>query len=65
VIDGVNGFLVPARDIPALAKAMIAITTEPARRDAMSLAAREHIRRHFTLERMTSDYLNLFLPDAI
>lgn len=65
VIDGVNGFLVPARDIPALAKAMVAITTDPARRDAMSQAAREHIRRHFTLERMTNDYLELFLPDAI
>jgi hypothetical protein len=31
----------------------------------MSQAAREHIRRHFTLERMTNDYLELFLPDAI
>ncbi len=65
VIDGVNGFLVPARDIPALATAMIAITTDPARRDAMSDAARKHIRRHFTLERMTRDYLELFLPDAV
>ena len=65
VIDGMNGFLVPARNIPALAKAMIAITTDPAQRDAMSDAAREHIRRHFTLERMTRDYLELFLPDAV
>ena len=65
LIDGVNGFLVPARDLPALAKAMLAITADPARRDAMSLAAREHIRRHFTLERMTRDYLELFLPDAV
>ena len=65
VIDGVNGFLVPARDIPALAKAMIEITTDPDRHDAMSQAAREHIRRHFTLERMTNDYLELFLPDAV
>jgi glycosyltransferase involved in cell wall biosynthesis len=65
VIDGINGFLVPARDIPALARTMVAITTDPARRDAMSQAAREHIRRHFTLERMTNDYLELFLPDAI
>lgn len=65
VIDGINGFLVPARNIPALARAMIAITADPAQRDAMSHAAREHIRRHFTLERMTRDYLELFLPDAV
>ncbi len=65
VVDGVNGFLVPARNVPALAAAMIEITTDPARRDAMSQAAREHIRRHFTLERMTHDYLQLFLPDAV
>ena len=65
VIDCLNGFLVPARDIAALAKAMIAIATDPARRDMMSNAAREHIRRHFTLERMTNDYLELFLPDAV
>jgi glycosyltransferase involved in cell wall biosynthesis len=65
VIDGVNGLLVPARDIPALAKAMVEITTDPERRDAMSVAAREHIRRHFTVERMTDDYLQLFLPDAL
>jgi glycosyltransferase involved in cell wall biosynthesis len=64
VIDCVNGFLVPARDIAALAAAMIAITADPGRRDAMSQAAREHIRRHFTLERMTNDYHELFLPDA-
>ena len=64
VIDGLNGFFVPKRDIPALASAMIEITRDAARRDAMSLAAREHIRSHFTLERMTEDYLRLFSPEA-
>ncbi|WP_367872125.1 glycosyltransferase family 4 protein [Luteolibacter sp. Populi] len=63
VIDGLNGYLVPKRDIPALATAMIEIARDAARRDAMSEAAREHIRRHFLLERMTDDYLRLFLPD--
>ncbi|WP_052572965.1 glycosyltransferase family 4 protein [Haloferula sp. BvORR071] len=64
VVDGVNGFFIPKRDVPALAKAMVEITRDPARRDAMSEAAREHIRRHFTLERMTEDYLKLLVPDA-
>jgi glycosyltransferase involved in cell wall biosynthesis len=60
VLDGVTGLLVQARDVPALARAMVAIATDPARRLAMGNAAREHIRRHFTLERMTADYLAVF-----
>lgn len=64
VIDGVNGRLVPARDVPAFARAMVDLAHDAAKRDVMSGAAREHIRRHFTLERMTDDYLRLFLPDA-
>ena len=65
VIDGVNGRLVPARDVRAFAKAMVDLARDATRRDSMSLAAREHIRGHFTLERMTNDYLRLFLPHAI
>jgi glycosyltransferase involved in cell wall biosynthesis len=65
VVDGVNGYLVPARDVPALARAMVEMAKDAARRDAMSEAAREHIRRHFTVERMTDDYLRLFFPDGI
>jgi glycosyltransferase involved in cell wall biosynthesis len=64
VIDGVNGRLVPARDIPAFANAMVDLSRDATKRDSMSTAAREHIRRHFLLERMTGDYLRLFLPDA-
>lgn len=64
VIDGVTGRLVPARDIPSFAAAMVDLSADPARRDAMSLAAREHIRNHFTVERMTDDYLRLFFSDA-
>ncbi|QJE98278.1 glycosyltransferase family 4 protein [Luteolibacter luteus] len=64
VIDGLNGRLVPARDVSAFADAMVDLSRDAARRDAMSLAAREHIRQHFTVERMTDDYLRLFFPDA-
>lgn len=64
VIDGVNGFFVPKRDVPEFAKAMVEIARDAARRDAMSEAAREHIRERFTIGRMTEDYLNLFFPHA-
>jgi len=65
VIDGVNGRLVAARDVPALARAMVELCRDPARREAMGLAARDHIRRHFTLERMTANYLALFTGEPI
>ena len=60
VIDGVNGRLVPARDVSAFARAMVELAADPAARDRMSAAAREHVRRHFTLDRMTAGYLALF-----
>ncbi|HEX7260983.1 MAG TPA: glycosyltransferase, partial [Luteolibacter sp.] len=60
VIDGRNGRLVPARDIPALGHAMIGLARDHRLRESMGRAAREHIRRHFTLERMTVDYLKGF-----
>ncbi|MEO5713219.1 MAG: glycosyltransferase family 4 protein [Luteolibacter sp.] len=59
VIDGLTGLLVPARDVQAFAGAMIRISNDP-RRESMGIAARAHIRGHFTLERMTADYLQLF-----
>jgi len=60
VIDGVNGRLVPSRDVPAFSQAMVDLAENAAQRESMALAAREHIRQHFMLERMTADYLALF-----
>ena len=63
VIDGVTGRLVPARDVTAFSQAMIELATNDGPREAMGLAAREHIRRYFTLERMTADYQALLRHD--
>ena len=41
VRDGVDGFVVPARDIKAAARAVIRLLTEPELRDRMSQSARE------------------------
>jgi glycosyltransferase involved in cell wall biosynthesis len=60
VIDSVNGRLVPSRDVPALAKAMVEMSRDRQLLETMSSAAREHIRRHFTLDQMTASYLALF-----
>lgn len=59
IIDGANGLLVPPRDVPAFSRAMIELANNPSQRETMALAAREHVRRHFTLDRMTADYLAL------
>ena len=60
VIDGVNGRFVTARDAPAFAAAMVDLANNPSVLESMGHAARERIRQHFTLERMTADYLELF-----
>jgi glycosyltransferase involved in cell wall biosynthesis len=45
--------------VKALAAAMVRIAADPGGRERMGEAAREHIRKHFPLERMTSDYLRI------
>jgi glycosyltransferase involved in cell wall biosynthesis len=65
VIHDVTGLLVPARDVPAMARAMVELAADPACRGRMSQAAREHIRRHFTLDRMTDDYEALLETGAM
>jgi glycosyltransferase involved in cell wall biosynthesis len=59
VIDGVNGRLVPSRDVEAFARAMVELAGAPEIRQRMEIAARGHIRRQFTLDRMTEEYLSL------
>jgi len=61
VLDGITGRIVPARDVAAFAQAMVELAADPGLRATMGAAARDHIRRHFTLERMTRDYLALLL----
>jgi len=63
VIDGMNGRLVPSRDVNAFARAMVELAGAPETHERMGIAAREHIRRHFTLDRMMAEYLVL-LSDA-
>ena len=59
VIDGVTGMLVPARDIAALARSMLEMANDETLRVSLGDAAREHIRRNFSLKRMRDDYLAL------
>ena len=47
VVDGRNGYLVPARDPIAIAEAVASLADDAGRRAAFSRAARDHARAHF------------------
>lgn len=52
--DGVTGIICPPGDEPALARAMLGILRDPARRAAMATAARARMVERFNLARQTA-----------
>lgn len=63
VIDGKTGLLVPSRNPQALAAAMLHLAADPNLRQQLATNGREHIRHHFSMDRMFHAYQQLFLPD--
>lgn len=59
VIDGVTGRLVPSRDPARFAAAMVELAHDRQARERMGHAARAHVRRAFSEERMLAAYLRL------
>lgn len=62
VVDGVTGRLVPRGDVEAFAQALVELATQPERRASFGRASRERAERHFELERMVFDYIEVCLP---
>jgi glycosyltransferase involved in cell wall biosynthesis len=60
VLDGVNGFIVPARDAVALAEKVILLLQDEALRRRMGQASRERFEAHYTLERWCKDIARVF-----
>ena len=58
--SGVQGFLVPGGDVPALSAALRAVLTDPARRAAFGAAGRRRAEAEFTIEHMTDAYERLY-----
>jgi glycosyltransferase involved in cell wall biosynthesis len=60
VEDGVTGALVPVRDPPALAAALLELLKDETRRRALGQAGRRRYEEHFTAERMVENTLSVY-----
>jgi glycosyltransferase involved in cell wall biosynthesis len=60
VREGVTGLLVPSEDTGALACALQALVDDPARRQAMGAAARQHAIAHFDIRHTVRGYEQLY-----
>ena len=60
VRHGGNGLLVPPRDIPALANAIMALAGDPARRAAMGAAGRRRAETEFAAEHINEKTLRIY-----
>jgi glycosyltransferase involved in cell wall biosynthesis len=56
---GVEGLLVPVRDSPALAKAILDLLEEPARLDSMAAKARERAEEKYDVHKVNQEMLRL------
>jgi glycosyltransferase involved in cell wall biosynthesis len=61
VTEGKTGLLVPPRDHPAMAKAIVRLLKDAALRDRMGAAGLKVVREKFSAERMVQDTLRVYL----
>ncbi|MCP9487203.1 MAG: glycosyltransferase family 4 protein [Gaiellaceae bacterium MAG52_C11] len=60
VREGVDGFLVPAGDVEALAERLALLASEPELRDRMGEAGRESVPSRYVVERLVGDIDDLY-----
>jgi glycosyltransferase involved in cell wall biosynthesis len=60
VLDGVNGFIVPAENPAILAEKVLLLVGDPALRQKMGSASRERFLEHYTLDRWVNDMSRMF-----
>ncbi len=60
VLHNETGLVVPARNPEALAKAMIELKNDPARRRSMGEKGRTRVKEHFTFEKMVASYYAIY-----
>lgn len=59
VVDGVTGFLVPPDDISAYTEKIVLLAQDPALRQQMGEAGREHVASRFTIEQYCQQMVHL------
>jgi glycosyltransferase involved in cell wall biosynthesis len=64
VRDGENGFLVPARDVGALARRIVTLLGDTRRRREFGEAGRKLFRERFSAEAMAAAYARLYTREA-
>jgi N-acetyl-alpha-D-glucosaminyl L-malate synthase BshA len=60
ITDGVEGYLVPPRNVKTMAERTLAILSEPGRREAMGKAARQRASRQFCASKIIPRYEKLY-----
>ena len=60
ITDGVEGYLVPPRDVKTMAERALAILSGPGRREAMGKAARERASKQFCASKIIPSYEKLY-----
>ena len=60
VIPGKTGYLTPPGDVEELAKALILLLSDKQRAEGFGRASRAWAKEHFSLERVTKQYLDLY-----
>jgi len=64
VVDEETGLLVPARSAQALAAAIVTLGSDETRRADMARVGRRRVERDFAIDRMVSEYRNLYALHA-
>ena len=60
VVDGDTGRLVPARDVQAMAEALLLIATDAGSAGRMAASGRRRVERQFSIERMVDRYAAVY-----
>lgn len=60
VRDGIDGFVVPCRDVEAMAEALVRLGRDPELRRRMGEAGRRRVLEEFTLDRQTREWMEFY-----